>query len=99
VIALHQARAQLKIRFGHLPVHPPAPEPLQDAGLAGRVFLLHLPRANLLAQRLSLSRRGTKGKFSSQQVKVGRSLSSDRRSKAKTVVKKGEGDRGDRPSD
>jgi hypothetical protein len=44
-------------------------------------------------------RRGTKGKFSTRQVKVGRSLSSDRRSKAKTVVKKGEGDRGDRPSD
>jgi hypothetical protein len=44
-------------------------------------------------------RRGTKGKFSTRQVKVGRSLSSDRRSKAKTAMKKGEGDRGDRPSD
>lgn len=40
-------------------------------------------------------RRGEKGKLSTRQVKVGGSLSSDRRSKAKTVVKKGEGDRGD----
>jgi hypothetical protein len=40
-------------------------------------------------------RRGKKGKFTSRQVEVGRSLSADRRSKAKTVVKKGEGDRGD----
>jgi hypothetical protein len=36
------------------------------------------------------------GKFSSKQVSVTRSLASDRRSKAKRVVKKGEGDRGDR---
>jgi hypothetical protein len=35
------------------------------------------------------------GKFTSNQVSVGRSLSADRRSKAKRVVKKGEGDRGD----
>jgi hypothetical protein len=35
------------------------------------------------------------GKFSSRQTGVGRSLSADRRSKAKTIVKKGEGDRGD----
>jgi len=41
-------------------------------------------------------RRGKKGQFSSRQVDVGRSLSADRRSKAKTIVKKGEGDRGDR---
>jgi hypothetical protein len=45
------------------------------------------------------TRRGTKGKFTTRQTKVGRSLSADRRSKAKTVVKKGEGDRGDRASD
>jgi hypothetical protein len=44
-------------------------------------------------------RRGKRGKFTSSQVKVRRSLSADRRSKAKTVVKKGEGDRGDRRSD
>jgi hypothetical protein len=30
-----------------------------------------------------------------RQSNVGRSLSADRRSKAKTIVKKGEGDRGD----
>jgi hypothetical protein len=44
-------------------------------------------------------RRGTKGKFTARQAKVGRSLSADRRSKAKTIVKKGEGDRGDRASE
>ena len=36
-----------------------------------------------------------KGKSTTKQVKVGRSLAADRRSKSKTVVKKGEGDRGD----
>jgi hypothetical protein len=39
-------------------------------------------------------RRSAKGRFS-KEVKVGRSLAADRRSKSKTVVKKGEGDRGD----
>jgi hypothetical protein len=39
--------------------------------------------------------RRNKGKFSSRQSSVGRSLSADRRSKARTIVKKGEGDRGD----
>jgi hypothetical protein len=39
--------------------------------------------------------RRNKGKFSARQTDVGRSLSADRRSKAKSVVKKGEGDRGD----
>jgi hypothetical protein len=39
--------------------------------------------------------RRKKGKFTTKQVKVGRSLGADRRSKSKTVVKKGEGDRGD----
>jgi hypothetical protein len=39
--------------------------------------------------------RRKKGKFSSGQTGVGRSLSADRRSKAKSIVKKGEGDRGD----
>jgi len=37
-------------------------------------------------------RRGKKGKFTSRQVDVSRSLSADRRSRAKTIVKKGEGD-------
>jgi hypothetical protein len=40
-------------------------------------------------------RRGKQGQFTSRQVEVGRSLAADRRSKAKTVAKKGEGDRGD----
>lgn len=35
-------------------------------------------------------RSAKKGKFTSRQVDVGRSLSIDRRSKAKTIVKKGE---------
>jgi hypothetical protein len=39
--------------------------------------------------------RRKRGKFSTRQTKVGRSLAADRRSKAKTTVKKGEGDRGD----
>jgi len=39
--------------------------------------------------------RREKGKFTSKQVSVGRSLAADRRSKSKTVAKKGEGDRGD----
>jgi hypothetical protein len=43
--------------------------------------------------------RRKKGKFSARQTDVGRSLSADRRSKAKTIVKKGEGDRGDQPRD
>jgi hypothetical protein len=41
-------------------------------------------------------RRGSKGQFTDKQVNVGRSLAADRKSKAKTVAKKGEGDRGDR---
>ena len=41
-------------------------------------------------------RRGKKGQFANRQTDVGRSLSADRRSKAKTIAKKGEGDRGDR---
>ena len=41
-------------------------------------------------------RRGKSGQFTEKQVDVGRSLSADRRSKSRTVAKKGEGDRGDR---
>ncbi|MEA2951334.1 MAG: hypothetical protein QOF19_1056 [Alphaproteobacteria bacterium] len=40
-------------------------------------------------------RRDKDGQFTESQVDVGRSLSADRRSKSKTVVKKGDGDRGD----
>jgi hypothetical protein len=36
------------------------------------------------------------GKFTKSQDDVGRSLSADRRKRAKTAAKKGEGDRGDR---
>jgi len=40
-------------------------------------------------------RRDKDGKFTESQVGVGKSLAADRRSKAKTVVPKGQGDRGD----
>jgi hypothetical protein len=40
-------------------------------------------------------RRDENGRFTEQQVDVGRSLSADSRTKAKKVVPKGQGDRGD----
>ena len=40
-------------------------------------------------------RRGVIGEFTDKPLSVGRSLVADRRSKSKTVVKKGQGDRGD----
>jgi hypothetical protein len=40
-------------------------------------------------------RRNKKGQFK-ESVDVGRSLAADRRKKAKTIVKSGQGDRGDR---
>jgi hypothetical protein len=40
-------------------------------------------------------RRDKEGQFTKDQVDVGKSLAADRRTKAKTVVKKGDGDRGD----
>lgn len=43
-------------------------------------------------------RRDEKGRFTSDQVDVGRSQAADRRQQAKTVSRKGQGDRGDRPS-
>ena len=42
-------------------------------------------------------RRDAQGRFTSDQVDVGRSLSRDVRQHAKTVAPKGQGDRGDRP--
>jgi hypothetical protein len=39
--------------------------------------------------------RRKKGKFTTKQASVGRSLTADRRSKAKRIVPKGEGDRGE----
>ena len=41
-------------------------------------------------------RRDEQGHFTTDQVSVGKSLASDRRHKAKTIVPKGQGDRGDR---
>jgi hypothetical protein len=57
-----------------------------------------MPR-ELIAPRKGDKRyvRRKKGKFTTKQASVGRSLAADRRSKAKKVVKKGEGDRGDQP--
>jgi hypothetical protein len=40
-------------------------------------------------------RRDDQGQFTDDQVDVGRSLSADRRSQAKTVAEKGQGDKGD----
>lgn len=44
------------------------------------------------------ARRDDKGQFA-EQADVGKSLAADQRQHAKTVAKKGEGDRGDRPKD
>ena len=40
-------------------------------------------------------RRDERGRFTSSQVDVGRSLTADRRKQAKTEAPKGQGDRGD----
>jgi len=42
-----------------------------------------------------MSKRDKDGQFTSSQDDVSRSLSADRRTKAKTVAPKGQGDRGD----
>ena len=41
-------------------------------------------------------RRNKKGEFTEEQVDVGRSLTRDRATQAKTRAKKGQGDKGDR---
>ena len=41
------------------------------------------------------ARRGAAGQFTNDQANVGKSLSADRRTHAKTVVPKGQGDKGD----
>jgi hypothetical protein len=41
-------------------------------------------------------RRDEQGQFTKDQTSVGKSLAADRQRKAKTVARKGEGDRGDR---
>ncbi|HJP89893.1 MAG TPA: hypothetical protein VJ850_12730 [Candidatus Limnocylindrales bacterium] len=43
-------------------------------------------------------RRDERGRFTSSQVEVGRSLSRDRRVEAEHTTRKGQGDRGDRRS-
>jgi len=43
-------------------------------------------------------RRDKDGQFTESQVNVGKALSADRRSKSKTIVPKGQGDRGDQKS-
>ena len=44
------------------------------------------------------ARRDARGRFTMDQTEVGRSLTADRRTKAKKVVRKGQGDRGDQRS-
>ena len=41
-------------------------------------------------------RRDDQGRFTTDQVEVGRSLAADQRQQAKTMAKPGQGDRGDR---
>lgn len=43
-------------------------------------------------------RRDENGRFTDDQVNVGKSLAADRRQHSKTPAKKGQGDRGDRQS-
>jgi hypothetical protein len=50
------------------------------------------------AGRKRYARRDARGRFTSDQSSVSRSLSRDRQQKAKTEVKPGYGDRGDRRS-
>ena len=44
-------------------------------------------------------RRDDQGRFTTDQVEVGRSLAADHPERAKTVSRPGKGDRGDRPKD
>lgn len=44
-------------------------------------------------------RRNEEGEFTDSQDDVGRSLAQDQKQRAKTEVKKGQGDRGDQPRD
>jgi len=44
-------------------------------------------------------RRDDQGRFTTDQVEVGRSLAADQRQQAQTVAKPGQGDRGDRPKE
>ena len=57
-----------------------------------------MPKRELISPRgdKRYIRRNRKGQFTDEQDDVGRSLSQDRRSKARTRSKKGQGDKGDR---
>lgn len=57
-----------------------------------------MPKRELITTRTTKRyvRRDENGRFTSDQVTVGRSLSSDRRQHSKTDAKRGYGDRGDR---
>ena len=61
-----------------------------------------MPKRELIEQGSGkrYARRDTKGRFTTDQTEVGRSLAADRRTKAQRTVPKGQGDRGDqaRPS-
>jgi hypothetical protein len=56
-----------------------------------------MPKRELLDQggNKRYSRRDARGRFTTDQVDVGRSLAADRKTKASTTVQKGQGDRGD----
>jgi hypothetical protein len=56
-----------------------------------------MPKRELLDQggNQRYSRRDARGRFTTDQVDVGRSLAADRKTKASTTARKGEGDRGD----
>ena len=56
-----------------------------------------MPKRELIEQGTNkrYSRRDARGRFTTDQVDVGRSLAADRGTKAKTVAPKGQGDRGD----
>jgi hypothetical protein len=56
-----------------------------------------MPKRELVTQGGSkrYSRRDAQGRFTTDQVEVGKSLAADRRTKSNTVAPKGQGDRGD----
>ncbi len=59
-----------------------------------------MPKRELVEQGSGkrYARRDAWGRFTTDQTEVGRSLSADRRTDAKKVVPKGQGDRGDQRS-
>ena len=56
-----------------------------------------MPKRELIEQGAGkrYARRDAQGRFTRDQTEVGRSLAADRRTKAKTTVPNGQGDRGD----